>query len=94
VPLERAEIQVKEGLETEFIAVMNEHALPMLAGFPGVGSVKLGRGVENPGKFLLLVQWDSMDAHTAFKASQIYPGFGKLFGPFSKGGSMEHFDML
>ena len=91
--LERAEILVKEGLEENFAAVMRERAIPMLTGAPGVNSVRFGRGVENPGKFMLLVAWQAMDAHAAFKSSPIYPEFGKLFAPFSKGGSMEHFDM-
>ena len=94
MPLERAEILVKEGLEEDFVVAMNEHAIPILSGASGVNSVKLGRGVENPSKFIMLVDWESMDAHTAFRSSQAYPEFSKQFGPFSKGGAMEHFNML
>jgi hypothetical protein len=42
----------------------------------------------------MLVDWESMDARTAFRSSQAYPEFSKQFGPFSKGGAMEHFNML
>jgi heme-degrading monooxygenase HmoA len=94
MPLERAEIVVKEGLEENFASVLKDKAVPLLSQDPGVNSVKFGRGVENPGKFILLVDWKSLDAHTEFKNGSVYPEFGKLFAPFSKGGAMEHFEMV
>ena len=92
--LERSEIQIQPGLEEAFAAMMKERGLPVLSAFPGVTSVQIGRGLENPSKFLLLVGWDAMESHTAFKQSPIYPEFGQLFRPFSKGGAMEHFNMF
>ena len=91
--LERAELQIKQGLEEQFAAAMDERGKKLLAGVPGVKSVKLGRGVENPDKFMLLVEWDSMDAHTAFTKNPACIAFRELVGPFSKGGAMEHFQM-
>jgi heme-degrading monooxygenase HmoA len=91
--LERAELIIKEGQEEAFAAAMRDKALGLLRGFPGVRSAELGRGVENPEKFMLLVEWESMDAHTAFKGSDVYMPFVQVFAPFSNGGSMEHFEM-
>jgi len=91
--IERSELLIKEGTETDFAKMMRERGMPTLATVPGVRSVKMGRGVENPGKFILLVHWDSMAAHAAFKTNPLYPEFLQLFRPFSKGGSMEHFEM-
>jgi heme-degrading monooxygenase HmoA len=91
--LERSEITIREGQEEGFAAVMNERGLPILRNFPGVGAVTMGRGVENPGKFILLVEWDHMDAHAAFSKSEVYGPFRELFGPFSTGGVMEHFEL-
>jgi heme-degrading monooxygenase HmoA len=91
--VERSEIQVKKGSEDAFAAVMNDQAVPLLAGFPGVVSVQYGRGVENSDKFILLVAWDTMDSHTAFTRNPIFPGFRALLMPFSVGGAMEHFNM-
>lgn len=90
---ERAELLVKEGMESDFEKLMNERGVAMLSAFPGVKSVKFGRGVENPGKFLLLVHWDAIEAHAAYGKSEVAADFRKLIGPFSKGGSMEHFEM-
>jgi heme-degrading monooxygenase HmoA len=91
--LERAELQIKEGLEEAFSREMKERGLPMLAAFPGVRSVNLGRGVENPGKFMLLVEWESLEAHGAYNKAPVCGEFRTLIGRFSRGGSMEHFRM-
>jgi heme-degrading monooxygenase HmoA len=93
VLVERSELLIKEGMEVEFAAVMDERGLPLLAGLPGVNSVKLGRGVENPSKFMLLIEWEAMDAHVAFTKNPAYGEFRQMLGPFSKGGAMEHFEM-
>jgi heme-degrading monooxygenase HmoA len=93
VLVERSELLIKEGMEIEFAAVMDERGLPLLAGLPGVNSVKLGRGVENPSKFMLLIEWEAMDAHVAFTKNPAYGEFRQMLGPFSKGGAMEHFEM-
>ena len=44
-------------------------------------------------EILMIPQWENMDAHTAFKASDVYLPFVQLFAPFSKGGALEHFEM-
>jgi heme-degrading monooxygenase HmoA len=64
-----------------------------LTSVPGVLSVSLGRGVENPGKFLLLVEWQNMDAHVAFNKAPVCGEIRALIGLYSKGGAMEHFRM-
>jgi heme-degrading monooxygenase HmoA len=91
--VERSELLIKAGVEDDFAAVMNDRGLPILKGVPGVVSVQMGRGVENPSKFILLVEWETMDAHTAFKSNPVYPEFGQLFGPYAQGGTMEHFEI-
>ncbi|CAN7519137.1 antibiotic biosynthesis monooxygenase [Phenylobacterium sp. LjRoot219] len=91
--VERSEITIREGQAEGFIAAMNERGLPMLASFPGVESVRFGRGVENPDKFILLVEWTKMEAHVAFSQSEVIGPFRELFAPFSTGGVMEHFEI-
>lgn len=91
--LERAELQIKDGEEEPFHAAMRHSGISMLASVPGVISVNLGRGVENPGKFMLLVEWQNMDAHLAYRENPVCARLRELIGPFSKGGSMEHFQM-
>jgi heme-degrading monooxygenase HmoA len=90
---ERAELTIREGLEEEFAAAMRDRGLPILIGFDGVQSARIGRGIENPNKYMLLVEWTSMEAHAAFKQSDVYGPFTQIFGPYSIGGAMEHFAM-
>jgi len=91
--LERAELQIKEGSEEAFHVAMQEKGVGILQAVPGVRSVSLGRGVENPEKFMLLVEWESMTAHAAFNKSAACQEIRTLIGRFSKGGVMEHFEM-
>lgn len=91
--LERTELLIKEGQEQAFAAAMKDEGIRLLASVPGVISVNAGRGVENPGKFLLLVEWENMDAHAAYNKAPVCGEIRALIGRFSKGGSMEHFQM-
>jgi len=91
--LERAEILVTEGSESDFAAAMSERGVPLLAAVPGVKSVSFGRGVENPAKFMLLVEWESLEAHAAYNKTPSCTRLRELIRPYAKGGSMEHFQM-
>jgi heme-degrading monooxygenase HmoA len=93
MPLERAELLIKEGLEEEFAAAMRDKGIGILKAFPGVVSARYGRGVENPGKFILLVEWTSMEAHAAYNKAPECMEIRRLIGGFSKGGAMEHFEL-
>jgi heme-degrading monooxygenase HmoA len=91
--LERSELLIREGQEEAFSAAMSAEGIGLLASVPGVTSVSVGRGVENPGKFMLLVEWENMDAHIAYQKTPACGEIRRLIGRFSKGGSMEHFRM-
>jgi heme-degrading monooxygenase HmoA len=92
--LEISTLTIRAGNEDAFAEAMEQHGMPILRAVPGVISAKYGRGVENPEKFSLLVEWDDMAAHTAFRELPVYPEFGKLFAPHTVGGAMEHFEMV
>lgn len=91
--VERAELLIKDGCEDAFAAAMVERGVPLLSSVAGASDVRLGRGVENPRKFMLLITWATMDAHVAFTADPLFETFRELLGPFTIGGGMEHFNM-
>jgi quinol monooxygenase YgiN len=92
--IERAEIPVKPGMEEAFAAAMAARGTAILAAAPGCASVRVGRGVENPGKFILLLEWDSVESHVALTKTPAFDEFKALVGPFFAGAAnMEHFDM-
>jgi len=92
--LERAEIQVKSDQEEAFAEMMAQRGCAILGAADGCHSVRVGRGVENPDKFILLLEWDSVDHHVALTKTPAFEEFKQLAGPFFAGPSaMEHFDL-
>ncbi|HEX7858213.1 MAG TPA: antibiotic biosynthesis monooxygenase [Sphingobium sp.] len=93
VLLERSDFTIREGAEADFSAAMVERGLPILRAVPGASLVQFGRGVERPSAFMLLVAWESMDAHKTYNTTQACQDIRALIGGFATGGAMEHFEM-
>ena len=80
--LEVAMIEVVPGQEDEFAAAYAK-ARELVAGTPGCRSVRMTRGIESPSRFVLLVEWDSVEAHLEnFRASERFSAWRSLIGPF------------
>ena len=63
--IERAELIIQAGREEEFEAAL-PRAVEILESAPGSGRVlAIGRCVENPSLFTLLMEWESVAAHEA-----------------------------
>lgn len=92
--MEVAMLEAKDGDAKGLIDAMeNGGGSAALLSCEGCNSVKVLPGVENPGKVLFLVEWDSVDAHSAAKTSEGFSKFIQIASPWfgSGGGSMEHF---
>jgi quinol monooxygenase YgiN len=90
---ERVEFVVAEGREQEFLDYLDSYRA-MFGGIAGCLSYRFGRGVEDPSRTLLLVEWESMAAHEAARAPDSFKKFGQGIGPFLAGApTMVHFDM-
>jgi heme-degrading monooxygenase HmoA len=82
---EIAEIDITPGQEAAFIAGV-EKALSLFARVPGCHGAKLQRGIESPTKFILLVTWDSVAAHTEqFVGSPDWNQWRDLVGTYFAG---------
>jgi heme-degrading monooxygenase HmoA len=90
--LEVALIDVLDGQEVDFTAAYAE-AYDVLASTPGCRSVRMTRGIESPSRFVLLVEWDSVDAHLDnFRATERFGRWRGLIGPYFDGApTVEHF---
>ncbi|GAB3810541.1 antibiotic biosynthesis monooxygenase family protein [Micromonospora zhanjiangensis] len=90
--LEVALIEVSPGREDEFAAAYAK-GRPVLAGTPGCRSVRMTRGIESPQRFVLLVEWDSVQAHEQnFRATERFATWRSLIGPyFAAPPVVEHF---
>jgi heme-degrading monooxygenase HmoA len=93
--LEAAMLRVIPGLEGEFEAAFRE-ASPIIASMPGYLAHELQRCMEAPSRYLLLVQWETLEAHTVgFRGSPEYQRWRALlhhfYDPFPV---VEHFEAV
>jgi heme-degrading monooxygenase HmoA len=82
VILEHAELDVIPGQEDEFEAAFAE-ARTIISSMPGFRSLTLDRGIERSNRYLLLVEWDSLEDHTVgFRTSPEYERWRRLLHRF------------
>lgn len=80
--LEVAIFEINEGREDAFAAAY-EQARPIIAEADGCRSVRMTRGVETPTRFVLLVEWDTLEAHTVgFRGSDRFTRWRAAISPF------------
>ena len=83
--LEMAVFNIVPGQEAAFSAAYAE-AREMLTSTPGFHSARMTRGIESPSRFVLLVEWDNLEAHTVnFRRSERYPTWRGLISPYFDG---------
>ena len=90
--LEIAVIEVKPGEEDAFVAAYHR-VRPEVAGTPGCLSVRMTRGVESPSRFVLLVEWASVEAHAVgFRGTERFTRWRAGIGPhFAAPPQVEHY---
>ncbi|MFB9321258.1 antibiotic biosynthesis monooxygenase family protein [Cryptosporangium minutisporangium] len=90
--LEVALIDVTPGQEAEFAAAYRT-AVTELIGVEGCRSIRMTQGIETPSRFVLLVEWDSVEAHEQnFRATDRFGRWRAAIGPFFSGPPhVEHF---
>ena len=90
--LEVALIDVVPGQEDAF-AASYRLGHPILASTPGCRSVRMTRGIESPSRFVLLVEWDSVEAHQEnFRGTERFAQWrGLIGGHFAKPPVVEHY---
>jgi heme-degrading monooxygenase HmoA len=83
--LEIAEFPIRPGHEDDFAAAY-QRAVELVAATEGFRSARLVRGVESPSVFVLLIEWDTLEAHIqGFRESDRFPRWRELLGPFFAG---------
>lgn len=80
--LEHALLEVDPARAAEYEAAFQK-ALPLIAATPGFLDLTLSPCVEKPGRYLLLVQWETLENHTVdFRGSERYPQWKALLHGF------------
>ncbi|HUD18121.1 MAG TPA: antibiotic biosynthesis monooxygenase [Acidimicrobiales bacterium] len=93
--LEHAILDVVFGQEQEFEEAFGR-ATAVIAASRGFGSLRLERCLEQPNRYVLLVEWETLEDHTVgFRGSAAYEEWRKLlhhfYDPFP---SVEHFERI
>lgn len=89
--LEIADFSIRPGFEDEFAAAYRQGAA-LVAQTPGCRSMRMTRGIETPSRFVLFVEWDTVESHTqGFRRSDRFPRWRELISPFlAEAPSVEH----
>ena len=90
--LESAMLTIRPGQVAAFEAALAE-ARPLIAASPGFNGIEVRPCIEAPGRYLLLVRWETLEDHTeGFRGSDQYPKWKALlhhfYDPFP---TVEHF---
>ena len=93
--LELAILNVAESKADEFEKAFGK-ARAIISAMPGFVSLELGRNLEHPNRYVLLVRWQSLEDHTiGFRQSPEYQTWKSLlhhfYEPFP---SVEHFEPI
>lgn len=90
--VEHAEFTIAEADAEKFEAAYAQ-AKELLAQTEGFQWAHMHRGIERPGGYLLLVGWESLEAHTVnFRESERFPRWRALIGPyFAADPKVEHY---
>ncbi len=92
--LEVAEVFVQDGTGSQFEAAVHESAEKYISKTDGYISHELRRSMEDPTRYLLLIQWETLEAHTVnFRESEVFPKHRELISPyFAKAPFVQHFE--
>lgn len=78
--LEIVQVEIKPGLEAEFEAGVAK-AVPLFRRAKGCQGFEMQRSVENPQRYRLFVQWETIEAHTVdFRGSEDFQTWRSLVG--------------
>lgn len=90
--MEHGVLPIRPGREIEFEAAFAK-ARPLIAAQPGFLGISMSRSVESPNLYLLLVQWETVQAHTeGFRTSPQFEQWRELLhGFYESAPVIEHF---
>ena len=90
--LEVALLDVTPGTEQAFRDAYDQ-GRGLIEASSGWRSIRMTQGIETPTRFVLLVEWDAVSSHEAFRASDDFGRWRALIGPhFAGPPRVEHFN--
>lgn len=82
---EIADFRVVADKQEEFADAVRE-GVAIVASTPGFLRARLTRSIETPSRFVLLIDWETVEAHTVeFRESERFAQWRAVVGPFFDG---------
>jgi heme-degrading monooxygenase HmoA len=92
--VEIALLTAKDGTNDEFREALRA-ARPIIATAPGYLRSTFHQGVEEPGSFILRIEWESLEAHLAFRATPLLGEWRKPFAHLLAGPpKVTHYEVI
>ena len=94
--LEQADITIAPGKQAEFDAAIARGIATVISKAKGFRGARVHKGIESPERYLLLIQWETLENHTVdFRESAAFPEWRAIVGPFfAKPPVVEHFELV
>jgi len=94
--LEIADITIQAGKNAEFDVAIEKGVREVIASAVGFRSFKIQKGIENPQRYVLMIEWETLDNHIVdFRNSPAFIKWREIVGPFfASPPVVEHFQLL
>ena len=94
--LEVADITIQAGKNAEFDAAIERGVREVISNAVGFKSFKVQKGIENPQRYLLMIEWETLENHTVdFRNSPAFLKWREIVSPFFAAlPAVEHFTLL
>jgi len=81
--LEHADIRIELTRAAEFEEAILRGASTVIAQAKGFNGFKVNRSLESPGRYILMIYWDTLEDHTVgFRESEAFTQWRTIVGPF------------
>jgi heme-degrading monooxygenase HmoA len=96
VILEIADIRIAPGQQAAFEEAIQRGLATVIAQAEGMCGWKVNRGIESPERYVLMIFWDTLEAHTVgFRQGPLFARWRAIVGPFfATPPLVEHFELV
>lgn len=94
--LEIADIRVAPGQQAAFEEAIQRAIATVMSQVKGAGNYKVSRCMETPGRYVLQIEWDTLEDHTVgFRQGPMFAQWRAIIGPFFASPPLvEHFELV
>ena len=94
--LEHADIRIDPANAAAFEEAILRGASTVITTAKGFRGFKVNRSIESPGRYLLMIYWDTLEDHTVgFRGSDSFTQWRAIVGPFfAQPPVVEHLELV